>query len=224
MKTATHTFEDGSILLLEKIDTITFPKGVKILITDPCYWFGKDKETVKDPVWMQFCDMMFPDNYEKLPEHERLFDYAKATFTTAEGRKIEFLYSSTAHGDGSYEVKKYGQYAKLISGDASFGVDAGMYAVVLIDDAKQLCPKEFEGDKFGCGSVFETTTSVTITVDGENMEGSFCCNTKDDEKHVCPECCCEEADDDGELCYSCYVEEKEREEEEKENEEESEEG
>ncbi len=43
MKTISKTLSDGSVLTLEKTDQITFPKGVKILVTDPCYWFDKKK-------------------------------------------------------------------------------------------------------------------------------------------------------------------------------------
>ena len=52
-----------------------------------------------------------------------------------------------------------------------------MYAVVLLDDAKAINPKGFNGDDFGCGVVFETLQEITVDVDGEDMDGDIHCVT-----------------------------------------------
>ena len=180
MTTAEHKFKDGSVLKLEKVSRMRFPQGVKILVTDPCYWFNNKKEGIleklPEDVWSVFCDLMFPDDYGKLPSSMALHSYGQATFTTAEGRKIVFLYTSTANGDGSYRVTS-NHRLKEVSGDGYIGVDAGMYAVVLLDDAKAINPKGFNGDDFGCGVVFETLQEITVDVDGEDMDGDIHCVT-----------------------------------------------
>ncbi len=221
MKTISKTLSDGSVLTLEKTDQITFPKGVKILVTDPCYWFDKKEGGILDggiDIWQEFCGLMFPENWNTIPQDENFHSYGKAIYTTKDGKKVEFLYTSTAHGDGSYQVVGGGCVEK-ISGDGFIGVDAGMFAVVLVDDAKLFSPNEFtyNGYHFGCGVVFETTAESTVVVDGANMEGAVYCNTDAEEEAYCSECGNECASDE-DLCYDCYIKDEEEEQEEDEEE------
>ena len=217
MKTVSKTLSDGSVLTLEKTDQITFPKGEKILVTDPCYWFDNKEGGILEgglEIWGEFCDLMFPPNWNEIPKEENFHSYGKAIYTTKDGKKIEFLYTSTAHGDGSYGVF-HGGCTKAISGDGFIGVDAGMFAVVRVDDAKLFSPNEFtyNGYHFGCGVVFETLAESTIVVDGEgNMEGAVYCNTDGREEHTCSRCGDECASDE-DLCYSCWREDQQENEE-----------
>lgn len=218
MKTLKRTFK-GVTILIEKKNSMTFPKGKKVLITDPCYWFGQGADN--DHIWQEFCKMMFPNGWEKLPEHEKLYTYGKVTFTAPNGRKIEFLYTSTASGDGHYEVKKdnYSSNVKLISGDGTFGVDAGMYAIVDMEDAKFLYPKGFKGDTFDCGTVFETLGNIMVTVDGQDMDGGdLVCKTGDEDEEEACERCGSNADYNGQICHDCHDEEVRQEEEDEEDE------
>ena len=182
MKTVEHKFKDGSVLKLEKVSRMSFPAGTKVLVTDPCYWFDNKEEGIlanlSEDVWSAFCNLM--DDYS-LPSNQSFGSYGKAIFTTKEGRKIEFLYTSTAHGDGSYRVACNHRLSQ-VSGDGYIGVDAGMFGIVLLDDAKAIHPKGFKGDKFGCGVVFETKQEITVDVDGEDMEGDISCVTGYDEE------------------------------------------
>ena len=221
MKTVSKNLSDGSILMIEKIDQITFPKGVKILVTDPCYWFDNKEGGILDgglDIWKEICNLMFPKDWDKLSDDERIDGYGQVTYTTVDGKKIVFLYTGTAHGDGSYEVVRGGCVTK-ISGD-EIGVDAGLYAVCLLEDAKLFAPKDFEGDVFGCGMVFETTAESTIVVDGKgNMEGALYCDTGGKkQEYYCPTCG-DEVVEEGETCWSCWKEEQREQEDEEDDEE-----
>lgn len=263
-----HIFKDGSKIEFGDEESITFPKGVKILVTDPCYWFDSEKIGL----WEKFCDMKdyqgvitytLPEgkiNLTKISyktyislikkqvsfneaESERIvsilskdsnfiepntsvlhfptwklkYDIVTAYSTKDDGflasdsfykiktgeillsrnldaggsdktiyfkvelpveRKISFLYSDTEHGDGHYGVKA-GAIAtvKKVNGQG-FGVDAGIFAVSLLEDARIMRPEDFVGDKFYGGSVFKTTGEATIFARSSAMTGAIVIDTK----------------------------------------------
>lgn len=193
MKIETRELANGGTLTLVKVNSMNFKKGDVVLVTDPCYWFSeKDKEIGFD-LWCEFCDMMFPENYSELPKEEKLYDYCFVKYVNSDGEETEFLFTSTAYGDGSY-ICEWGDSTKGLRG-GNVSVDSGSFAVVLLSSAKKF-------EKFGAydeslesvhGSVFEFYKDGVVYVDGSNMTGAIECYTdgSDEEEDLCG-CCGEE--------------------------------
>lgn len=190
MKIETRELKNGGTLTMVKTNSMSFNQGDVVLVTDPCYWFDdEDKESGFD-LWQEFCNMMFPDNWSELPKEEKLYDYCFVKYVHPNGDETEFLFTSTAYGDGGY-ICEWGDSTKGISG-GSVSVDAGCFAVVLLSSAKRF-------EKFGSydesletdhGSVFEFYKDGVVYVDGSNMTGAI-------------ECYTDGSDEEEELCYDC---------------------
>ena len=93
-----------------------------IIVTDPCYFIPHD-------MWSKLCDRWFQESHD--PYEPDLVD--AGVIELEDGGKI--LYSSTADGDGVYPV--YSSSGKSVHNDST-GVDAGMIAVIKVEDAEAL--------------------------------------------------------------------------------------
>jgi hypothetical protein len=103
-----------------------------IIVTDPCYF-------IPDDLWQEIIrKFWYPGNDNKGSETAN-----KGTIYIDDSIKI--LYSSTAYGDGVYEVMSHsGQSVH----NPETGVDAGMIAVITVADVKKLNPEFNVNDKF----------------------------------------------------------------------------
>lgn len=187
MKIETRELKNGGTLTMVKTDSMSFNQGDVVLVTDPCYWFDDEDKGSGFDLWQEFCDMMFPDNYSRLPKEEKLYDYCFVKYVHPNGDETEFLFTSTAYGDGGY-ICEWGDSTKGISNN-SISVDAGCFAVVLLSSAKRFgkFDSNLETDH---GSVFEFIKDGVVYVDGSNMTGAI-------------ECYTDGSDEEEELCYDC---------------------
>jgi len=100
-----------------------------IIVTDPCYFIPHD-------IWNSLInDFWFPAGEE--------LDIAYAGTIYKSGIKI--LYSSTAHGDGDYPVRT--RKGTSVHNNST-GVDAGMIAVITVEDVRKLNPEFNVDDKW----------------------------------------------------------------------------
>jgi hypothetical protein len=104
-----------------------------IFIGDACYFFDEKRHP---GLWSDFCNIMFPGG-----KSGPVTDGGVATITMSNGFEFEFIYASTAHGDGSYEVQGSGSFKE-------FGVDAGLFSAVRISALKRFNP-EFDPEAEG---------------------------------------------------------------------------
>jgi len=112
------------------------------MVTDPCYF-------IRGALWDELCKIWYENEVGKQ------LNLADVCVVRIKGATI--LISTTAHGDGTYSV----------TGNGSFGVDAGCMAVVQVGDL----------DKAGFAQVAEGS-AVYVTLDKPGMvfadgEGSF---------------------------------------------------
>jgi hypothetical protein len=135
-----------------------------VIITDPCYF-------IKDEIWSALCSQVWFDNGKNTSFTDRgTIYYNGATI----------LYSSTAYGDGSYNVTEVDGIKH-----SSFGVDAGMMAIVTREDLEKICNEDFEIDTL-CAYVEDFHGIVDADGDG-NFTGNL---------EVCTDGSNEEEDDD----------------------------
>jgi len=92
-----------------------------IVITDPCYFIPED-------IWIDLCDKAWFDN-------KKSTSFTNAGTIYYNGTKI--LYTSTAHGDGSFIVEPTEGITQ-----EKFGVDAGMMAIISLEDYKKISKEE----------------------------------------------------------------------------------
>lgn len=98
-----------------------------IIVTDPCYF-------IPDNLWQKIIDEFW------FPKGEGTGLAEAGTIYVEPGIKI--LYSSTAYGDGQYAVQN--RKGESVHNNST-GVDAGMIAIISVEDVKRLNP-EFEVD------------------------------------------------------------------------------
>jgi len=111
---------------LNNMFTITMPAkmyiaGKDIIVTDPCYFLGRK-------IWDLLMDEWFHGNEETETSEKGVIEFNN-------GAKV--LYSSTAHGDGSYPVFVDKSSGKSVHANET-GVDAGLIAVVTIEDLRKI--------------------------------------------------------------------------------------
>lgn len=130
-----------------------------IVITDPCYF-------INDEIWQALCSEVW-------------FEDRKSTPFTDSGTiymgNIKILYSTTAHGDGSYEVTDCRGITQK-----EFGVDAGMMAVITKEDYERLSNDELTVGLYAVVEEFDGaviahsdgnfTGDLTVFTDGTNNE------------------------------------------------------
>lgn len=103
-----------------------------IIVTDPCYF-------IPDDIWQELIrKFWYPRNDQKGSETAN-----KGTIYIDDTIKI--LYTSTAYGDGEYDVMNHS--GKSVH-NGTTGVDAGMIAVITVADAQKLNPEFDVNDKF----------------------------------------------------------------------------
>lgn len=121
-----------------------------VIITDPCYF-------IKDEIWSALCSQAWFDNGKNTP-------FTDGGTLYYNGATI--LYSSTANGDGTYDVIEVDGIRH-----SSFGVDAGMMAVVTREDLEKIANEDFAIDTL-CAYVEDF--HGTVDADGEgNFLGSL---------------------------------------------------
>jgi hypothetical protein len=128
-----------------------------LVITDPCYY-------IPDDIWQGLCDDVW-------------FDNGKSTAFTNNGTiyigGIKILYSSTANGDGTYRVEGCTGITQN-----EFGVDAGMMAIITLEDFEKLSNEDLAAGLYAVvedfdGSVLATSTGnfagdLEVITDGSN--------------------------------------------------------
>ena len=188
MKIERKELDNGGVLTMVKTDRLKFYKGQVVLVTDPCYWFDEEDKEKGFDLWQILCGMMFPDNWSTLPEDDKLYKYCVVKYTHPDGTETEFLFTSTAHGDGSYTVMHQSGTTKRISGSTT-SVDAGCFAVVLLDSAKRF-DKYDSNLETAHGTVLQFEKDAEVIVDGESMSGAIECDTdwNDYEDDTCGIC------------------------------------
>ena len=118
-------------------------------------------------------------SYSDLPSAYRFDNTGICEFTYAKGKKtIKFLYSGTADGDGCFEVKNKGE---------SFGVDAGMYCIVRLDDLKDFMYAKDYNELLSLGVVVTSVGDVDFDGKG-NCEGDIEVCTDGSDTTTCYEC------------------------------------
>lgn len=88
----------------------------KFWVGDPCYIFA-------DNAWQKLCELMYPNHNE--PDFN---DRDSVRVVEVDGVKC-YLFG-TAHGDGTYELKRSGEVI------GELGVDAGMLSVIPMEIVK----------------------------------------------------------------------------------------
>lgn len=170
----TRVLPDESRLSIDSIRTATFPAGVRVLVTDPCYYFTNDVTKDGYSLWSEFCSALFDPSYN--------LGYGRVVYTLKTGETVSFLFSNTAYGDGEYEAICNYSKARRVSG-SGVSVDAGIFSITLYDTIETIDPAnaytDDTGDMFRGGVVFETLRSITVVMDGRgNMNGDISCATE----------------------------------------------
>lgn len=113
-----------------KVEIVKNPRldlvSANVLVIDPCYVITHT-DPVLDELWNEFCGKLYDDDQN--PVHE----FGHATVATDDGREGKFFFLNTAYGDGTYMAVSAGN-------TGHFGVDAGMYCIISVEDAKRLNP------------------------------------------------------------------------------------
>lgn len=158
-----------------KKSEIIFHEKTNVWIGDPCYVPEFDPV----PVWNDFCDLIFSDDFKKNPGESHVVSY----------NGIEFVFGSTAHGDGCYPVNIRG------ATHGRCGVDAGLLSVIPAD-AFGLDPHG--DDDFG-GHFAQVSGMCYIDEDNMLHAGGITVPTQ----HYCDHC--EQTEDYCEcvICSSC---------------------
>jgi hypothetical protein len=131
-----------------------------VVITDPCYY-------IPDEIWQSLCDDVW-------------FDNGKTTAFTSAGTiligNIKILYSSTAHGDGSYTVEGCTGITQK-----EFGVDSGVMSVITLDDFEKLSNDDPSTGLYAMAEDFDGTITASgngnfggdleVITDGSNSGG-----------------------------------------------------
>jgi hypothetical protein len=120
-----------------------------VLITDPCYY-------LEDDVWAALCSDVWFENHKSTP-----FTNAGTIYIGS----AKILYSSTAHGDGTYAVEG----CRGITQN-QFGVDAGMMSVVSLEDFERLTN---ETPQKGLHAIVEDFDGTVTATDSGNFEGDL---------------------------------------------------
>lgn len=141
-----------------------------LYIGDACYFFDDKRHP---GLWQDFCSLMFPGG-----KSGPATDGGVASITMSNGFEFEFIYASTAHGDGSYKVLGSGKYKE-------FGVDAGLFSAIRISALKRFNP-EFDPAAEGVViSDFDGTISVSDKREGwmeSSGQNEFTVYTADQEE------------------------------------------
>lgn len=96
--------------------------GQDVIVTDPCYF-------MPDTIWKELIKAWYPDRNEA----SEFANWGVIEFNN--GAKV--IYSSTAHGDGSYPVYVSKSAGTMVHANET-GVDAGLISVVTVEDIKKI--------------------------------------------------------------------------------------
>ena len=133
-----------------------------IIVTDPCYF-------IPDLIWDELMDAWW-DTFGRATKYG---DQGVITFEN--GAKV--LYTVTAHGDGEFPIYLERGNGESVHADST-GVDAGMIAVISVDDVRKLNPKfNVNDDQYPRINDFDGI----IKADGKgNLTGDLEVNTQDE--------------------------------------------
>ena len=132
-----------------------------IIVTDPCYFIPRN-------IWEELCDAWYDT-----PELSKYAEQGIITFNSG----VKVLYTVTAHGDGEYPIYLERGNGESVHADST-GVDAGMIAVISVDDVRKLNPKfNVNDDQYPRINDFEGI----IKADGKgNLTGDIEVNTQEE--------------------------------------------
>lgn len=130
-----------------------------VVICDPCYLFRDDQ----DEIWQQAITEMYAD-----PDSELV---SRGTMKIGD---MEILYSSTAYGDGVFNI---GETRTGIPHLKPVGVDAGMVCVVALKDIWQFNPS-FDYKSY---SIIEGFNGI-VEATGRGFIGDITLDTDDEEE------------------------------------------
>lgn len=156
---------------VKDIRTIKFEKPTTIFVCDPCYVFDYTKPGL-DGEWQAFVGKMFEGDSNTRPEgtHNRL-----AEAGTLEIAGATMLYTSTAHGDGCYEVITRVIFAKRNSNRIE--VDSGMICAISKESAARINPKFDQEMAVWMGAVvYDFKGEITAT--GKGFIGDLTVDTE----------------------------------------------
>lgn len=118
--------------LTDDIVSLMFMQPTDLVVCDPCYIFDHRIPEL-DKAWQDMCGEWYPEGAENA-------DYSAphATMGIIVYKGTKCLYTSTAHGDGTYRVDnvRHGEIVKN-----SIPVDAGMICVISQTDLHKINPK-----------------------------------------------------------------------------------
>lgn len=146
------------------IFSVTYDEPTDLIVCDPCYVITHTIPKL-DRLWQKLCDEWYPAELSGKPSNTANRGIIRYDNTS-------ILYSSTAHGDGTYHVSSCAFDYK-----GSIGVDAGMICVMKLEDAIKINPKIMELENIitivrGFKGLIEST--------GEGFTRGLTVNTTDD--------------------------------------------
>lgn len=153
-----YTNNSLDLEIIVTTDTIQDFEG-QLIITDPCYYINNN-------VWQLLCEEVFFNGTEST-------EFTKAGTIYIGSAKI--LYSSTAYGDGEFEVEDCMGVTQK-----TFGVDSGVMAVITKSDYERISYKELDKRLFALVEDFDGTVTatkegnfrgdLTVCTDGTNID------------------------------------------------------
>lgn len=153
-----------------------------IIVTDPCYFIPKD-------VWGELLDAWFPTNEGNEFSNQGIIEFKNG---------VKVLYTGTAYGDGTYPVYVQRSNGELVHNEYT-GVDAGMVAIISVDDVRKLNPR-FDVDNEDYPRVNDFDGVIKADGNG-NFIGDLEVNTREEEPEI------DEYDDDDDDYYDPYEDE-----------------
>jgi len=167
-------FEEGTNLFLKNEGRTIYDK----LFAEKCGLPIKGKQgyydkdgTLSNQQELRYTDL--PSKYQF--DNTGLCEF---TYGKKKDKSITFLYSGTSYGDGSYTVKNVNK---------NFGVDAGMYCVVTLEDLKRFLNAKDYKDILTSGVIVEGVGDVTFDGKG-NCEGDVEVCTDNSDMTCCYGC------------------------------------
>jgi len=188
------------IMTVTNCNAVRYQEATDLFFCDPCYVITHTIDYL-DQAWGDFCSLMF----DKKNEH----DYSKegTAFIETPNGTAQFLYASTAYGDGCYNVR-----TPFKQDGYEAGVDAGMLSVWTLADVKKIHPDWTDEQLRYYGVVIRGFHGHVNPDEEGNWHGIECCTdgSDEEEEYECDRCGCE-VDEYETYCWSCeeYMEDEE---------------
>lgn len=127
-----------------------------VVVCDPCYVMYFDDGEAIDELWDEFTGMVFDENDRRMEKG------------TCQVGDAQFLFTSTAHGDGAFTVEKNAH----VHNDKFILVDSAYICVIRAEDAVKINPK-FKPEE----RLLFKNFSGTIRATGVGLSGDITVNT-----------------------------------------------